>query len=79
MLPELWRKLILYSYIVCNSAITSTPGHEHDYNGLWYDRTTGVTRTDLVSRVFGAHLCMTCLFALYWHQQQLSLEYHADS
>ncbi len=33
----------------------------------------------LVWWVFGAHLCMICLFALYWHRQQLSLGYHADS
>ncbi len=26
MFPVLWRKLILYTHIICNSAITSAPG-----------------------------------------------------
>ncbi len=27
-------KLIVYTHIICNSTITSAPGHEHGYNGL---------------------------------------------
>ncbi len=48
-LPVSWRKLILYTHIICNSAITSVLRHYHGYNGLWYDRSTGITRTDLLS------------------------------
>ncbi len=36
MLPVLWRKLIIYTYIIYNSAIISVPGHEHGYNGPCY-------------------------------------------
>ncbi len=47
------RKVILYTHIICNIAITSAPppphGHGHDYNGLWYEYTSGYTRTDLLS------------------------------
>ncbi len=52
MLPVLWSKLIIYTHIICNSAITSAPGHKQvatGYDVLWYGCTTGFTRTDLLS------------------------------
>ncbi len=49
ILPVLWRKDITYTHIICTSAITSVPGHEYSHSGLWYDCTTGFTRTDMVS------------------------------
>ncbi len=47
--PCIMKKVILYTQIIYNCTITSAPGHEHGYNGLWYDRMTGFIRTDLVS------------------------------
>ncbi len=47
--PCIIRKLIIYTHIICNSTITSAPGHEHGYSGIVYGCTTGFTRTDLVS------------------------------
>ncbi len=46
-------KLIIYTHIICKSTITSAPGHEHGYNGLWYDRMTGFTSTYFWSLILG--------------------------
>ncbi len=40
-----WNKCVLPRLIKHSLVL----GHEHGYNGLWYDHTTGFTRTDLVS------------------------------
>ncbi len=47
--PCIMKELIIYIHIICNSTITSAPGHEHGYNGLWYGCTTDFTGTDSVS------------------------------
>ncbi len=44
-------------HIICNSAITSAPGHEHSNGGLWYGRMTRFTRIDL-ELTFVWHICL---------------------
>ncbi len=56
-------KLIIYTHIICNSTITSAPGHEHGYDGLGYGCMTGFTRTDMLFHTY--HLVSVWSSPLY--------------
>ncbi len=51
------------SYLICDATILSL-GHDYNYSGYGYCRTTGFTRTNVVSHtLFGDCL----VFILVWH------------
>ncbi len=64
ILPILWRKLIIYNHIMCNSTIMSAPEHEDGYSGLWYGCTTRFTTTNLLSHTMFSK-CLELTFV--WH------------
>ncbi len=53
----IWRQLLIYNHIICSCTITSAPGNEHGYNGLWYGCMTSFIRTEVVSHT---------LFSEFW-------------